>query len=156
MCFYVHAPTVTDYTYNDADEVQTSCTGDNGKRQFKWIATGGGRWILNLVGGDVLGYQLTARVQHFTSVKLNAPRVAAARRPFHLTGSVAGVTSGQIALALTSRGQKPVTALVPLGKNGSFAWAPRAPKAGTWRVRATYYGDASHRESRAVAVVNVV
>lgn len=153
---YLYAPTVTDYTYNDARVVEGDRTGSNGKHEFTWIATGTGRWILNVQGCSTLGYQMTAFVQHFTHVTLSAPRAVAARHALQVRGTVSGVQSGKIALRLTARGQTPISALVPLTATGTFAWAPRPAKTGSYRLQAIYYGDSSHRSSRASVTVNVV
>lgn len=154
------APQVTDYTLGTAAEVVSDVTGENGKSEFAWIATGSGRWILEVyapAGSGWLGYQLTARVQHFTSVTLKAPRSAAKGSVFAVHGSVAGVSAGKIALRLTSPHQKPISALVPVASTGAFNWMPKFPKkSGTWRLQSIYYGDATHRPSRASATIHVI
>ena len=103
-----------------------------------------------------LGYELTARVQQFTQVKLSAPRAVKALGELRVRAVVVGVKSSKFALTLTTRGRKPISALVPLTSAGRFTWTARPPTPGQWRLQATYYGDASHRGSRAIQMVNVV
>jgi hypothetical protein len=158
--YFVHLklfkPTVTDYTLNNASAIAYNQTGQNGKGEFVWVASGAGRWIVNFLSDAAtqLGYQAIAYVQRFTSVSLQTPPLVAVGQALRVTGSVNCASGGKIALQITATKQKPITAVVPLSSTGAFSWTSRLRAPGVYRVAAIYYGDRSHRSSKTARVVH--
>lgn len=164
--FAIYRPDVTDYTLGQSREfaVANQVGGASPRQQehFVWVAPSAGRWNLLLTGisssgGYDAGYEMTARVQRYTSTTLNGPRLVGARKTVTFRGTVRGISSGKVEMqtAKASGGWKSV-ALVATRAGGFFSWTTRTAGAGTYRVRALYHGDASHRPSAAALTIRVV
>jgi len=155
----VYAPTVTDSTLANASPAVSRESGSKGEALLSWIAPGSGPWIVQLscgcVNGVGLAYLLTAQVQQFTRVTLQAPTVVVKSGAAKIRGAVSGVAAGRIALSLTSPGRRSVTAEVPLASNGSFVWTSELVHPGPWKLRAVYAGGVDHLPSSATSVIQV-
>jgi hypothetical protein len=149
---YVYTPNITDAEVETANPAARGSTPNDG--EFTFIAPFAGRWTV-LFGqscfGASMSYSFTAHVRRFTATTLSVPRHVAAGRKLRIRGSVKNVLDGKIVLRLS--GTRSVHKTWPL-TNGRFAGAVRLNR-GTYRLRASYLGDASHRGSFAKAVVKV-
>jgi hypothetical protein len=150
---YVYTPNITDSTVEAANPAAHGHTSDNG--EFTFVAPFPGRWTV-LFGqscfGASLSYSFKAHLQQVTATTLSVPRHATAGKKFRVHGSVENVSAGKVVLRLS--GPRSVHKTLPLA-NGKFAGAVLLTTRGTYRLRASYLGDASHRGSVAKAVVKV-
>jgi hypothetical protein len=153
-------PKVTDYTLTDAHCAATDSTQQ--KHEFKFTAPAAGAWTL--VVGDyhccsdtTWAYQLTAHVKQRTQTNLAAPPLAARNSNVTMSGHVSGVTGGQVAVQYKPLAGGPWTTVgvSRLTAHGTFSVRTRFKKAGSYRARAAYPGDASHLPSAATTVIKV-
>ena len=117
--------------------------------------------VVALVGAALAGgaHVQAAVVKRVTHTTLTGPMLA--NDDYHVTYTVkvAGATSGRIELDLSSLKHPAWKAFarVPLGRQGSVSYTTRTITApGTYRVRAVYFGDASHLPSSATVSWEVV
>jgi hypothetical protein len=156
----VMPPATTDYTLS-----QTRCMLSDvasGKREARFRAPSKGSWLLLVFnyrfGARSWSYELTAAVRHITSLHLVLPKLVAVKQRFAIHGTL-GTTAGKAtgAVAVSVRGaalSKPVSFVAPIAA-GKFSVKVRLPRAGTYTVRAAYYGDGSHLSSRASSKLHV-
>ncbi len=153
-------PSVTDSTLHTASCALKDVT--NGKHHVTYTVPTSGRWTLEIsqdcrscAQGADMAYELTAYVQRLTHASLTGPRVARARSLVVLSGRIAGLTSGNVAIqSRTSAGWRTLTRM-PVKPDGSFAFRTRVGGAGTYRVRVVFSGDTSHLPSSAVHSIKV-
>jgi hypothetical protein len=117
--------------------------------------------VMILVGVGLAGCVAAqaAVVKRVTHTTLTGPTFA--NDDYHVTYTVkvAGATSGRIELDLSSlkRPAWKAFARVPLGPSGTVSYTTRNITAsGTYRVRAAYFGDATHLPSSATVSWEVV
>jgi hypothetical protein len=159
-------PDVNDYSVNDEPPC-VATVSTSSKRQLRFIAPASGGWIVVVWGCKGCGvfrpnavrvaYEFTAFVQRFTRVTLLAPARVSVGRRVKLKGTVegAGVATGVVDLVARVSGQ-----WVPLGSTrlqagGTFFFTPRLSQRGSFRVRAVYNGDSSHRASGTTVTLRV-
>lgn len=152
----VYGPDVTDYTVDRTSPAAEHDWTFNDKDEFVWTAPADGDWTLFILGCWSFSYEFTATVQHPTTVTLQAPQLATARRRVHLRGSVPGVSAGQVELTVTAPRRKPETQLVRIHSDGSFRRTERFTRPGKCRVQARYFGDAHHLQSSARASIRIL
>ena len=142
-------PKVTDYTLSDARCIAGNRT--NTKHEFKFIAPEPGRYTLQINNNcgsagcqPDLGYELTASLRHYTNATLTGPRVVRAHHQVTLSGKIRGLSSGKIAIQERRKGGWKTLTLTSVKANGAFVYRTRVGIARTYRVRAVFFGDASH------------
>lgn len=157
---------------NDANLRRSACAAQRTLRRgetyrLRFTADSGGRWTLGAVsstcptfqrcatGGETFSfvYEFNTQVRHFTRTSLRGPGAARPGARIRFTGTVSGAEDGVVEIRVA--GGRPL--LVRLGRNGTFAWATRAPlQPGEYRVRALYRGDDVHLASSAFISYRVV
>jgi hypothetical protein len=154
-------PSVTDSTLSHASCALKDVT--NGKHEVTYTVAKSGRWTLEISqdcgscgqGAD-MSYELTAYVQRPTHASLSGPRVARAHSLVALSGKIAGLASGKVAIQSRAKtGWKTLT-LMRVKANGSFLFKTRVGGTGTYRVRVVFFGDANHLPARAVYSFKVI
>lgn len=150
-------PSVTDANFNQSGPV---AYGDTfGQDHVTSVANAAGRYTVVLFTGypcqPTLAYTLIANVQHTTHATLTRPAVAHIHAPITLTGTVAGLSSGTMALQSKSKAGWKTIKTTAVQKNGSFAFTTQFDTPGAHTVRAVYAGDSSHVGSNAVVSFNV-
>ena len=159
----IYDPSVKEYTWNQQRGIPLAYVGTARKDELRYIATKAARFTMYVVndceacGQPSLAYELTAYVQHYTRASLAGPRVARSHSAITLRGKISGLSAGKVAIQSGSpkKGWKNL-ALMRVKRDGSFGYTTRVGARGTYRVRAVFYGDASHLPSRAVISVKVV
>jgi hypothetical protein len=161
----VYNPSVTDYTVPEAKATVQSkelggCCSGFARNEFVWVAPFPGEWTLAFANNAQLAYTVIANVQRFTQTQVSAPTLVKHARPFTVGGGVSTAavmpTNSKVALTVNGLGlSKPLKMVVALTSDGRFATHLRLPRTGTYTLRVTYYGDASHRASAATAKIHV-
>ncbi len=154
-------PSVTDSTLSGASCALKDVT--SGKHEVTYTVAKSGRWTLEIsqncascAQGADMAYELTAYVQRSTRASLTGPRVARAHSLVALSGRIAGLVSGKVAIqSRTKTGWKTLT-LMPVKSNSSFVFRTRVGAPGTYRVRVVFRGDANHLPSSAVYSFKVI
>jgi hypothetical protein len=162
MAFY--DPSINDFNmpsddpYGLGGAAGAAEVGGNDKGQFKFVAPSSGSWTLYLYNPCLsctsaqTSYALTAFVRHFTSVRLGGgSRVRVGSRA-RITGTMQGVRSGKVRVRLLRGGHTVRRATVRIS-GGRFRWSPKLTRRGSYRVRAAYAGDGSHRSAAASRTV---
>jgi hypothetical protein len=152
----VYSPSVTDGTVARASAAADHSTEGVRRHEFVWVAPSTGRWPLFFYGCNHTVYTVGAWVQRFTRTRVSAPSFVAHSRAFKATGTVSGTSSGNVAVAVSGPGPAkslPLVALITSG--GRFATRIRLPYVGTYTLRVNYYGDSSHRASKATVKIHV-
>lgn len=148
---YVFPPSTTDFTRREIPGVTDGLLNPNGELRF--TAPYAGNWLLNVgIGGASCGafaYTFTAKVQVPTHATLIGARAIRTGASFSLTGSVAGVTNGSVAITILKRHHwKTIASGVPIA-SGIFHWKGRAGGPGRYTYRISYSGDSGHLPSSA-------
>ena len=123
-----------------------------------YIAPTAGRYTVRLQNRfccTAYSYILTGYVQHYTHATLTGPRVVRAHGFVTLRGAIIGLSSGITIQSRTKTGWKTLT-LMPVKAGGRFVFKTRVGTPGTYRVRAVFFGDASHLPTSAVYSFKVV
>lgn len=150
-------PSVSDATANEASPVETSTTSylDN----LTFVAAKAGRYtVLQRTIYPCqprLAYTFTADVQRATRVTLTGPAVANVHAPITLTGRVAGLSSGRVALQSNTKAGWKTIKTTAVQKNGSFVFTTQFDTPGACTVRAVYAGDSGHVGSNALVSIKI-
>ena len=103
-----------------------------------------------------MSYTLTARVVHYTTAKLVAPRTVHSRSRITFTGKITGADSGRVLIELRVGRSWVKVAAVSVKKNGTFRVLTSSGAPGKYRYRAVYSGNARHLPSGATTTLTVV
>jgi hypothetical protein len=151
------APSVSDATFNQAGPLENGST--SGQDRLTYVAAKAGRYTVGVYTGypcqPRLAYSLTATVRRPTHATLTGPAVAHIHAPITLTGRVAGLSSGRVALQSNTKTGWNTIKTTAVQKNGSFSFTMPFDSPGTHVVRAVYAGDSSHLGSNAVVSFKV-
>jgi hypothetical protein len=150
-------PSVTDTTFNQSGPLENGSTFAHDR--LTYVAAKAGRYTVGLYTGypcqPSLAYTLTADVRHTTHATLTRPAVAHIHAPVTLTGRVAGLSSGRVALQSNTKAGWKTIKTTAVQKDGSFAFMTQFDTPGARMVRAVYAGDSSHLGSNAVVSIRV-
>jgi hypothetical protein len=147
------SPGITDYTYSEAgcNDLGGSDDYTDTKHEKQFIASVSGKWTLVVKGltfGGDLAYEFTARVRHFTSTTMSAPLSARRGTRVWLRGTVSGASAGTVQIQDRTSAKTKALGSTKIQANGSYAYRVRlGTMKKTYRYRAIYYGDSSHRSS---------
>jgi hypothetical protein len=156
-CLYT--PAVTDSNLSDAECRASGAVQGAGSQTLTFNLSADGRWTLALRGAtnqaQPFPYALTASIastgvtKQPTTTTLRAVRRARIGARVLLLGSVKPFSSGRVKLRAKAPGTTAwrLLATVPLTADSQFSYPTRFRRVGTYRLRATYAGDATHLAS---------
>lgn len=162
-CLYT--PAVTDSSLDDADCHASGAVQGVGSGTLTFNLSSGGRWTLALRGATAqaqpFAYTLTAGVafsgitKQATATTVRAVRRARVGAPVLVVGSVNPFSTGRVKLQVRAPGVAAwhSLAMIPLSADSQFSYRTRFRRTGTYRLRATYQGDATHRASTGLATI---
>jgi hypothetical protein len=139
----VYRPDVTDYTIAHADTSAADST--TAKDELRFRANVAGSWLVVVWGGcnAEYGYQLIARVQTKTTVRLSGPRRIRPGGQGTLRGQVVGATGGEVSLQSRTHGHWRTFSSASISSDGTFSWQGTFSGhcGNTWANRAVFAGD---------------
>ena len=135
----VFAPSVTDYTIQDADCLEEEYTSTTKKAQLQYIAPGDGAYLLAVHSTSYTSwaYSMIVNVLHSSSVSASGPSSVAVGRKIRITGQAS--VAGSVTLQLKAGGWKTVDQ-AGTKSDGSFKLRYKPSSTGRHKFRVLFAG----------------